>query len=127
MTTTPARLPDGFEIRIREDVTQLANGRILMGGTPLRALRLTDAATALIERDRIRVNDTASAALARRYPVLEETISGRTHRNRPRYSGPLTLTGSEAAHTQFPRALRACVCELHTAPAAKYRFYTICT
>ncbi|WP_157183007.1 mycofactocin biosynthesis glycosyltransferase MftF [Sciscionella marina] len=73
MTTTPARLPDGFEVRIREDVTRLANGHVLVGGTPLRALRLTDAATALIEHDRIRVVDPASAALARR--LLDANIA----------------------------------------------------
>lgn len=81
MTTTAARLPDGFEVRIRDDVIRLGGGRVLLGGSPLRALRLTHSAMALIDRDRVRVADPRSSTLAQRLlaanvadPVLSAVV-----------------------------------------------------
>ncbi|CRK56118.1 Mycofactocin system glycosyltransferase [Alloactinosynnema sp. L-07] len=65
-TSAAARLPDGFEVRIRDDVTRLGDGRVLVGGSPLRAIRLSSGAMGLIDRDRVRVVDPRSGALARR-------------------------------------------------------------
>lgn len=65
-TSVTSRLPDGFEVRIRDDVTRLADGRVLVGGSPLRAITLTRAAMDLVDDDRLHVVDRRSAVLARR-------------------------------------------------------------
>ncbi|MBM7516990.1 mycofactocin biosynthesis glycosyltransferase MftF [Nocardioides nitrophenolicus] len=57
-------LPDGFTVRLRADVTRTDD--LLLGGSPLRALRLTPRARALLDGDRLRVCDQASALVARR-------------------------------------------------------------
>lgn len=62
----PMTLPIGFEVRIRDDVSCLDGGRVLVGGSPLRALSLTAAAVDLVDRGRLRVGDRRSGALARR-------------------------------------------------------------
>jgi mycofactocin glycosyltransferase len=59
------RFPAGFEVRIRDDVRRPA-ADLLLGGSPLRVIRLTDAARAMIDDGRVRVTDAGSAALAAR-------------------------------------------------------------
>ena len=63
MSTT---LPAGFEVRLRPDVVAADGGTLLVGGSPLRALRLTARARGVLDGDRVRVGDRASALVARR-------------------------------------------------------------
>lgn len=64
------RLPDGFQVRLRPGLTRLDEDRVVVGGSPLRALRLTDRARALLPRAGtsavVEVRDPASAGLAGR-------------------------------------------------------------
>lgn len=76
-------LPDGFEVRIRDDVRRLDRGRLLVGGSPLRALRLSDRALGLLSgSSSVTVRDGASRLLASRLlatnvalPVLVAPVS----------------------------------------------------
>ncbi len=69
---TPAviPLPPGFTVRIRDEVRRLDGGRLLVGGSPLRAIRLSDRARSLLTTDGpgdlLVVDDDASALLAAR-------------------------------------------------------------
>lgn len=69
-TATTADLPPGFRIRVRADADWyelLEPGeRLIVGGSPLRAVRLTAAATDLLGDGTLTVCDRASAGLARR-------------------------------------------------------------
>lgn len=71
------RFPIGFRARIRDDVRRI-DGRLIVGGSPLRAVRLTRAARALLAEGEVVVVDAATDALAARLvdgnladPVLE--------------------------------------------------------
>jgi mycofactocin system glycosyltransferase len=69
VTTTPAldrRLPEGFEIRLRDDLVRADGDRVLVGGSPARVLRLSSRARALLHDGRLVVDGPASAELARR-------------------------------------------------------------
>jgi mycofactocin glycosyltransferase len=66
-------LPAGFTVRIHDDVTMLDGGRTLVGGSPLRAVRLTARAAPLAGRREIRVTGRASAILADR--LLDANIA----------------------------------------------------
>src|SRR5687768_6115121 len=57
------RYPIGFRARIRTDVRRV-DQRLLVGGSPLRAVRLTDAALDLLVDDTITVIDGTTDALA---------------------------------------------------------------
>lgn len=59
------RFPTGFRVRVREDVRRI-DRRLLVGGSPLRAVRLTDAALARLDDGEITVVDAATEALAAR-------------------------------------------------------------
>ena len=63
---TTGRLPTGFRVRLRDDVEDYDHGRILVGGSPLRALRLSDAARALIRDRTVEVCSPAGHTLATR-------------------------------------------------------------
>ena len=64
------RLPDGFTVTLRPDVTRLGEGRLLIGGSPLTALWLSAAAAALLrvegEVTTLTVDSSASARVAER-------------------------------------------------------------
>ncbi|TYP88056.1 mycofactocin biosynthesis glycosyltransferase MftF [Blastococcus xanthinilyticus] len=67
MTAPPAdRLPDGFAVRLDPAVRRRDDGTALLGGSPLRLLRLAPRAAALLAGDRLEVRDATSAALAGR-------------------------------------------------------------
>jgi mycofactocin glycosyltransferase len=59
-------LPAGFAVRIHGDVTTADGGRVLVGGSPLRAVRLSPRALALVDGREIRVAGAASVTLADR-------------------------------------------------------------
>lgn len=62
-------LPTGFRVRIRDDVRRLEDpdgALLLVGGSPLRALRLAAAAATLIVDGTLAVTSPTGAALARR-------------------------------------------------------------
>ncbi|OIJ25287.1 mycofactocin biosynthesis glycosyltransferase MftF [Nocardioides luteus] len=59
------RYPIGFRARIRDDVRRI-DGRLLVGGSPLRAVRLTRAALALLADGEVTVVDAVTDALAAR-------------------------------------------------------------
>jgi len=63
--TRPRRLPEGFVARIRPDLLR-NTGDLLVGGSPLRAMRLTPAAQACVDGDRVVVRDAASEEVAAR-------------------------------------------------------------
>jgi mycofactocin system glycosyltransferase len=59
------RLPDGFVARIRPDLLR-NTGELLVGGSPLRALRLSERARAYVDGDRLVVRDAGSSEVAAR-------------------------------------------------------------
>ncbi|MGC0365300.1 mycofactocin system glycosyltransferase [Rhodococcus sp. 27YEA15] len=61
----PARLPDGFGIRLDPKVRTYSGGRVLIGGSPTRMLRLAPDAAAMIGDGFLEVVDQQSAAVAR--------------------------------------------------------------
>lgn len=75
-------LPDGHRVRLRPDVTRLGEDRLLVGGSPLRALSLSQEAREVLGgalAGELVVRDATSATLARRLldgnfadPVLDE-------------------------------------------------------
>lgn len=67
------RLPDGFAVQVDRRVKTLGAGSALLGGSPTRLLRLAPAARAMLDRGRVEVRDTASAALAR--ALLDATVA----------------------------------------------------
>ncbi|MDR2983331.1 MAG: mycofactocin biosynthesis glycosyltransferase MftF [Nocardiopsaceae bacterium] len=66
-------LPAGFTVRIHDDVRTADQGRALIGGSPLRVVRLSPRAQPLIGNGEIRVNGAASAILADR--LLDANIA----------------------------------------------------
>jgi len=60
------RLPAGFAVQLAADVHRWRNGRLMLGGSPPRLLRLTPAAARLLQPGHFTVADRASAVLARR-------------------------------------------------------------
>ncbi|MGY1916712.1 mycofactocin biosynthesis glycosyltransferase MftF [Blastococcus sp. SYSU DS0973] len=66
MTPPGDRLPDGFAVRLDPRVRRRDGGATLLGGSPLRLLRLSPRAAALLAADRLVVGDATSAALAAR-------------------------------------------------------------
>ena len=68
MTTTRLSqdLPAGFRIRLRDDVVHADGGRLLVGGSPVRAVSLGDRARSLLDGGELTVTDPATAGLARR-------------------------------------------------------------
>lgn len=72
------RYPIGFRIRIRPDVRRV-DERLLVGGSPLRAVRLTDAALDLFGDGTVTVVDETTEALAARLVdgnVADPVLSG---------------------------------------------------
>lgn len=61
----PARLPDGFGIRLDPKVRTYSGGRVLIGGSPTRMLKLAPTAAAMIGDGFLEVVDHQSAAVAR--------------------------------------------------------------
>ncbi|QNG19695.1 mycofactocin system glycosyltransferase [Rhodococcus triatomae] len=61
-----ARLPDGFGIRIDPKVRTYSGGRVLIGGSPTRMLKLAPTAAAMIGDGYLEVVDPQSAVVARR-------------------------------------------------------------
>jgi mycofactocin glycosyltransferase len=59
-------LPEGFRVRLAPGVRRADRGRLLVGGSPLTAMRLTDRAVALVGADGVTVGDSASRHLAER-------------------------------------------------------------
>ncbi|MGY1642097.1 mycofactocin biosynthesis glycosyltransferase MftF [Geodermatophilus sp. SYSU D00703] len=60
------RLPDGFAVRLDPRTRRRDGGTALLGGSPLRLLRLRPRARDLLRGDRLVVRDAATAALAAR-------------------------------------------------------------
>ncbi|AEF42799.1 mycofactocin biosynthesis glycosyltransferase MftF [Hoyosella subflava] len=65
MTATP-RPADSVRVKLHRDVRVYGDTSILMGGEPLRALRLKPQASRLISNRELRVNDALSRSLAER-------------------------------------------------------------
>ena len=61
-----APLPDGFAVRLAPRVRRRDGGRSLLGGSPLRLLRLSPRAAELVRSDRLVVVDATTATLAAR-------------------------------------------------------------
>jgi mycofactocin system glycosyltransferase len=72
-------LAEGFRVRLRDDLVHADGGRLLVGGSPVRAVRLGDRASSLLAGGELTVADAATAGLARRLldgnladPVLDD-------------------------------------------------------
>lgn len=63
---SPTPLPDGFVVRLDRSARRWDGGRLLVGGSPVTAMRLAPAAAALLRGDRVVVADEASRTLAGR-------------------------------------------------------------
>lgn len=59
------RLPHGYVARLRPDLLRNSDG-LLVGGSPLRAVRLSPRAQSYVEDGRVEVRDAASASIAAR-------------------------------------------------------------
>ena len=77
-------LPLGFTVRLAPGVLRKEGGRLLVGGSPLTVLRLSDRALTLLDQSRLTVTDRASEGLASRllatnlaYPELKDLDSPR--------------------------------------------------
>jgi mycofactocin system glycosyltransferase len=81
------RLPDGYVVRLDPRTRWRDGGTALLGGSPLRLLRLAPRARAMLTGDRLVVGDAASAGLAAR--LLD---GGLAHPDLP----PRTATGDVA-------------------------------
>ncbi len=72
-----ARLPDGFAVQIDPGVRRVGSGAALLGGSPVRLLRLSPKARALLddapEPGRLEVRDAVTAQLAR--SLLDATVA----------------------------------------------------
>lgn len=69
MTRTLTRLPDGFRARLRRELEIYpapGGERLLVGGSPLRTVRLTSPAVAMLDDGVLAVSDPTTAQLARR-------------------------------------------------------------
>jgi mycofactocin system glycosyltransferase len=62
----PRRLPDGFTVRMRDDVRVAGSGRLLVGGSPVRVVKLTELARSWISDGLLTVDGAASELLAGR-------------------------------------------------------------
>jgi len=60
------RLPDGYAVRLDPRTSRRQGGRALLGGSPLRLMRLRPRAQELLTSGRLVVRDAAGAALAAR-------------------------------------------------------------
>ena len=69
----PPRLPDGFAVQLDRGVTALDAGSALLGGTPMRLLRLSATAQRMMTNGRLEVRDDLSAQLAR--TLLDATVA----------------------------------------------------
>lgn len=67
------RLPDGFAVQVDRRVRTFASGSALLGGSPMRLLRLTPIAQDLLDGGRLEVRDATSAQLAR--TLLDATVA----------------------------------------------------
>jgi mycofactocin system glycosyltransferase len=82
---TQSRLPDGFAVQVDRRVRVLGHGSALLGGSPVRLLRLAPAARDMLADGRLKVCDADSAELAR--TLLDATVahprpaSGPSHRD----------------------------------------------
>lgn len=66
MTVTAARdLPNGFRVRLRADLVRADRGRLLVGGSPVRAVRLSTRGRELLAGGSLEVDGPATARLAR--------------------------------------------------------------
>lgn len=70
---TGQRLPDGFAVQVDRRVRVLGSGSVLLGGSPMRMLRLAPAAQSMIGNGRLEVRDAQSAQLAR--TLLDATVA----------------------------------------------------
>lgn len=64
--TENRRLPDGFTIQLKHNLTRADHGRVLVGGSPARAVRLSARAQTMLTTNRLVVSTPESALLARR-------------------------------------------------------------
>jgi mycofactocin system glycosyltransferase len=105
------RLPDGFAVRLDPRVRRRDGGTALLGGSPLRLLRLSSRAHELLRTDRLVVRDATSAALAAR--LLD---AGVAHPDLPTAAGTDGVTVVIPVKDR-PAALARLLAALHADPA----------
>lgn len=70
---TPPALATGFRVRLRGDLMQADDGHLIVGGSPVRVVRLGERARNLLAGGEVTVVDPATAGLARR--LLEGNLA----------------------------------------------------
>lgn len=73
MTTT---LPRGFRVRLADDTIVLAEGTVLVGGSPLTSLTIADQARGFSDRRDLTVTDAATARIADRLLATNLALPG---------------------------------------------------
>ncbi|MFJ9388963.1 mycofactocin biosynthesis glycosyltransferase MftF [Nocardioides sp. NPDC101246] len=102
-------LPDGFTVRVRDDVRLLPTpegGLSLVGGSPLRSMRLAPAAAGRVVDRRVQVRDAATDLVARR--LLDGNLADPTDLTP---IAPAELTVVVPAHDR-PEHLERCLAAL---------------
>src|SRR4051794_31973854 len=106
-TPPAARLPDGFAVRLAADVQRRDGGTTLLGGSPLRLMRLAARARPLLAGDRLVVRDRTTAELAAR--LLDAGMAAPDLPARPTADVTVVIPGRDrtAAPRRPPAAPRA--------------------
>ena len=105
------RLPDGFAVRLDPRTRRRGSRPALLGGSPMRLLRLAPRAAGLLAGDRLVVRDATSAALAGR--LLD---AGLAHPDLPPDAGAGGITVVVPVRNR-PAALARLLTALRTDPA----------
>ncbi len=100
-------LPNGFTVEIADDVHRSRDGRLMLGGSPPRLLRLSAPAARLLGSGHFTVADTATAALARR--LVDTGVALPRPRARPVRDLTIVIPVRDRAHLlhELLTALRA--------------------
>lgn len=100
-------LPHGFTVRLADGLIRAGRGQLLVGGSPLTALRLTPAASRLLRGDRLTVTDGATARLADRLLATNIGIPDVTNQSAVRSDEITVVIPVRDRVDQLDRALAA--------------------
>lgn len=105
------RLPDGFRVRMRDDVHSLDGGRLLIGGSPVRAVKLTNVARSMVVDGALVVDGAASELLAGR--LLDGNLADPAPGSASERGQELTVV---IPVRDRPEQLERCLAALHPLP-----------
>lgn len=98
-------LPVGFRVRLADGVRVADDGRALVGGSPLRVLRLSDRARAMLGPGGLRVDDDATAEVAERLLAANMALPVLRPEDRPAYGDLAVIVPVRDRAGQLDRAL----------------------